>query len=85
MEWNKKMEIFSVRSAYFLLKEMEDQMSAFSSILASYKGVWNRLWKLKIPNADKHFLWRAYNDILPTQSNLHKRKMVDDDLCPICG
>jgi hypothetical protein len=25
------------------------------------------------------------NEILPTRSNLHKKKIVEDDLCPICG
>lgn len=33
----------------------------------------------------KNFLWRACHDILPTRANLHKRHIVDDPLCPICG
>ncbi|XP_062145408.1 uncharacterized protein LOC133852660 [Alnus glutinosa] len=31
------------------------------------------------------FLWRACNDILPTKNNLYKRKVVIDQLCPICN
>lgn len=31
------------------------------------------------------FLWRAYNDILPTYQNLTKRKLSETNLCPVCG
>jgi hypothetical protein len=33
----------------------------------------------------KTFLWQACNDILPTRANLHKKGIVSDSLCPICG
>jgi hypothetical protein len=29
--------------------------------------VWENLWKLPIPNAEKNFLWKACHDILPTR------------------
>jgi hypothetical protein len=77
--------IFSVRSAYFLLQEMETNGGASWSGHGRNHGVWSRLWKLRIANGDKHFLWRACNDILPTRSNLYKKKIVEDELCPICG
>jgi hypothetical protein len=30
------------------------------------------------------FSWRACHNILPTRSNLAKRKVVEDSLCPCC-
>jgi hypothetical protein len=46
--------------------------------------VWGKLWKLKIPNVEKNFLWRGCHDILPTRANLHRGKIIDDPKCPIC-
>ncbi|GAA0148315.1 hypothetical protein LIER_07793 [Lithospermum erythrorhizon] len=33
-------------------------------------GLWNRLWKWKLPRKVKHFLWRVYVDTLPTGDRL---------------
>jgi hypothetical protein len=48
------------------------------------KEMWGDLWRLPFPNAEKNFLWRACQEILPTKVNLYKRKVVGDPLCPIC-
>ncbi|XP_042950375.1 uncharacterized protein LOC122282493 [Carya illinoinensis] len=37
-----------------------------------------------MPNAEKLFLWKACNDILPTKLNLFRKKVVEDLDCPIC-
>jgi hypothetical protein len=77
--------IFSVRSAYYLQQEIDGQGEASSSSQAGFSEVWSSIWKLKIPNVEKNFLWRACNEISLTRSNLFKRKIVEDPLCPICG
>jgi hypothetical protein len=33
----------------------------------------------------KMFLWRALNNLLPTRSNLKRRGVIKDTLCPLCG
>jgi hypothetical protein len=33
----------------------------------------------------KTFLWQACNEILPTRANLHRKKIISDPLCPLCG
>lgn len=33
----------------------------------------------------KMFLWRALNNLLPTKTNLYKRGVIKESLCPICG
>lgn len=80
-----KNEIFSVKSAYHLLKEMRN--SEMASTLNAKVGheIWKRLWALPVPNVEKNFLWRACHDILPTRANLHKRKVISNALCPVCG
>jgi hypothetical protein len=77
--------IFSVRSAYHILKEQEGASKAERSNNASFEEIWRKIWQLNIPNVEKHFLWRACHDILPTRANLCARKIITDPLCPQCG
>lgn len=37
-----------------------------------------------VPGVVKMFIWKAGNNILPTRSNLYRKKIVDNHLCPIC-
>ena len=77
--------ISSIKSAYHLAKEMQERTKAGCSREVANSEVWKLLWNLKVPNTEKHFIWRACNDILPTRENLHRRKIIMDPLCPICG
>lgn len=76
---------FSVRNAYHLEVDKRSRVVGSSSVCASSNSSWSRIWKMKIPRSIILFLWRASNEILPTQSNLFKRKLVPDPLCPMCG
>jgi hypothetical protein len=64
---------------------MEARERASTSTGAKTSEVWRQIWKLKLPNAEKNFLWRACHDILPTQEKLFRRKISVDPLCPLCG
>lgn len=76
---------FSVRRAYHLQKEMEERTIAGCSTHRSCNNVWDKIWRMHVPNVEKNFLWKASHEILPTCSNLYRRKIVDDPVCPICG
>lgn len=43
------------------------------------------MWKLKIPNAVKLFIWKTMHEILPTLSLLQKRGMQVESKCKWCG
>jgi hypothetical protein len=77
--------LFSVRSGYHLAKENFEHTKAGSSNGFHNSAIWKTMWKLKGPNTEKHFIWRACHDILPTRENLIMRKIVSDPFCPICG
>lgn len=79
-----KNELFTVRSAYHLHKEMVDRSRAGSSVEHLGGNTWKRLWALPIPNNEKNFLCRACNDILPTRENLWRKKILTDPSCPFC-
>jgi hypothetical protein len=74
---------FSVRSAYHLQKKVKEVNIARCS--TSCSDVWDKIWRMQVPNVEKHFLWRASHEILPTRANLFRRKIIDDPMCPICG
>ena len=76
--------IFLVRSAYHISKECEMVHKAGGSLSTPKKMLWNSIWQLQIPNVEKHFLWRACHEILPTKDNLCTRRVVSDPSCPIC-
>lgn len=48
------------------------------------KRFWNGIWKLKVPNKVRHFMWRASSESLPTNSNLFKRHILSDSSCSLC-
>jgi hypothetical protein len=62
-----------------------DRTKAGSSYGFYNSDIWKVIWNLKVPKSEKHFIWRTCHDILPTQDNLMRRKIVRDPLCPICG
>jgi hypothetical protein len=79
-----KTGMFLVCSAYYIQLELDSRNVAASSNHIGTSKIWTSIWELKIPNAEKLFLWKACHDILPTKVNLCKRKIIDDPVCPLC-
>ncbi|KAK7859026.1 putative ribonuclease h protein [Quercus suber] len=76
---------YSVRSAYHFLITAEDYLVPSSSSLPNDHAVWKKIWKMKVPNKIRHFIWRAAKDSLPTKVNLKARHVPVDDVCEGCG
>ena len=53
-------------------------------IQTSQKSFWKGIWTLHVPNKVRHFIWRAYNNALPTMENLFRRQIVPNVLCNSC-
>ena len=48
-------------------------------------GVFNIIWKLRIPSKASIFAWRLIRDKLPTKSNLRRRNVeINDVSCKFC-
>ncbi|KAJ8641777.1 hypothetical protein MRB53_018471 [Persea americana] len=76
---------YSVSSAYALeIRRQKAKAEGEASDAKVSKGMWRRIWKLKIPSKVRHFLWRACNEALPTRQNLQRRKILEDPRCRIC-
>jgi hypothetical protein len=84
--WSEtKSGIFSVKSAYELLeRECSRSTTGECSYSVHLRWLWRKTWKLAIPWKIKHFLWRAYHETLPTNHQLHRRKIRSSSLCSIC-
>jgi hypothetical protein len=84
--WSEtKTGVFSVKSAYEMLeRERIRSITGECSYSAQLRWLWRKIWKLAIPGKIKHFLWRAYHETLPTNHQLHRRKIRSSSLCSIC-
>ncbi|KAL6269566.1 hypothetical protein ACE6H2_026477 [Prunus campanulata] len=46
--------------------------------------MWKQVWRLRVPNKVKLFLWRALQNALPCRWALTFRHIGDDSCCPRC-
>lgn len=75
---------YSVRSAYCLLVEAENlSLPSFSSPITT-QSVWKKIWKLRVPNKIRHFLWCAAKDSFPTKQNWKSWHILMNDTCDGC-
>jgi hypothetical protein len=80
-------EFFSVRSAYRMLlstrNRREEWLNGNASSLDFRKveKSWASLWRIKIPEKIKLFVWRLAKQSLPTADVRHHRRMK----CSLCG
>ena len=58
---------YSVQSAYCMLVFAESILQPSSSVSGSNGLVWKKIWKMRVPNKIRHFIWRAARDALPTK------------------
>ena len=83
--WSKKpSDVFTTRSAYKLLASDASASSPGSANSHPQKSLWRGVWMLQTPNKVRHFIWRAYNNSLPTMDNLLHRHIIQSDCCNIC-
>lgn len=47
--------------------------------------VWNMIWKLKVPNKIKIFVWRCCNHALAVRRNLKRWHIRVDNVCRVCN
>jgi hypothetical protein len=47
-------------------------------------GDWMQIWRMKIPQRVKIFVWRIVRGCLPTRDRLQQKRVQCTDLCPHC-
>ena len=76
-----KKRLYAVKSGYQLALKMKYP----NKPSCSYKSFnhWNRLWTLQLPEKIKIFMWRAGQNLLPTDANLWKKKILVEPYCQV--
>ena len=86
LSWPRcKLGSYPIKIGYQLLCESEMNSLPSSSDLEVIKRFWKYIWRLKVPNKEKVFLWCACSRALSTKVNLQKRRVVDNSPCDQCG
>ena len=66
---------FSVRSCYRLIS---------GDCKSEAHPVWHKIWKLKILEKMRNFLWRCARECIPTRYALSSKRVFVADSCPLC-
>jgi hypothetical protein len=75
---------YTVKSGYNLLKHWQKSTSPNSSSYNSQNNIWKKLWNLHTIPRHKMLLWRIIQRAIPVRSNLNKRGVPCNTLCPRC-
>ena len=77
---------YTVKSRYYVAKQlrMEESNLGESSRQGMNGAFWSRIWQANVPNKIKKISWRACLNILPTQANLARRRVVEEAWCNSC-
>ena len=76
---------YSVRTGYHVAQRLIKELDWTKCSMGLWEvRVWKVLWKLKVPNEIKVFGWRACCNILPTQVNLIRKRIIEDNRCEAC-
>ncbi|KAL0291652.1 UNVERIFIED_CONTAM: hypothetical protein Sradi_7018800 [Sesamum radiatum] len=78
---------YSVKSAYRLMSNKAHvHLLSCPTGESSFKSAsWHFIWRAAVPPKITMFAWRACRDSLPTSSNLRKRGLTTNGVCPWCG
>ena len=76
---------YSMKLGYQLLCAKELSGLASGSSNEVNRRIWSSLWRLKVPNKVKTFVWRACFESLPKMVNLARRRVVLSNSCTSCN
>lgn len=77
---------YSVRTGYqALVADMSNHNPSSSHGYLVDKPLWNAIWSAKTIPKVKSFIWKICKETVASRSNLFKRKLLDDNLCCVCG
>nr|XP_027062864.1 uncharacterized protein LOC113689267 [Coffea arabica] len=83
--------VYFVKTGYKLIKEMKSRQyqhrgaSEPSNSRTIKSQNWIFLWGLSMPNKLKHFIWKCFQGILPTNTVVKGESGKGDHMCKCCG
>ncbi|KAF5441802.1 hypothetical protein F2P56_036985, partial [Juglans regia] len=80
--WYKEAnDIFSIKSAYKQIQNSVAKGDGETSLQMQNRNFWMRIWHMQVPRKIKNFAWQACKDILPSLTNLRRKKIVVETQC----
>ena len=76
--------VFSVKSDFHRLMELEDTELNGVANIGTTSPVWKAIWRMNVPNRVKSLIWRVGRNALPTWMNLVRRQILTDAMCSEC-
>ena len=76
--------VYSVKSGYRYLHEQQQHGLPGPLDHSVLTPLWKKIWGLQVPNKVKHLAWKACKDLLPTKTNLIRRKVITESYCDVC-
>ncbi|KAI9165826.1 hypothetical protein LWI28_021207 [Acer negundo] len=70
---------YSVKSGYWLGHSLENIMGPSNT--TPQTSWWNTFWNVKIPTKVKMFIWKVYQDWIPTKINIGWRGVQTNGVC----
>jgi len=74
--------LYTMKSSYGFLTVLDDNSASNSTSSAIFPC--SQIWKVDSIPRSREIVWRACKDILPIKTNLIKRNVVDNVICPCC-
>ncbi|MCH98064.1 ribonuclease H protein, partial [Trifolium medium] len=71
--------IYTVRSTYYQLTQV-----IIDNTHLRVEGNWKKMWKMRVPQKVKLFLWRALRGCLPVRGRLIQKGVQCNNKCPHC-
>ena len=74
-----------MKTAYQVALRLSHLQSGEHSSASQDQRLRKKLWSQNVPPKFRTFMWRACCNVLPTKTNLARRKVQIDPKCSICG
>lgn len=75
----------TVKSGYWSMREcLNYQNNNPTSSYIHSEVSWKNLWKSKVPERIKQFIWRVKHNEIPTKANLYNKRIAISHRCPVC-
>lgn len=73
---------YSMKSGYKL--SMMNRQEASNSSQGQEARWWKKIWKMRVPKKVKHFVWKSFNNSIPTMVNLWNHHVSVNGSCLVC-
>ena len=73
-----------MKTTYRVALRLKQQEQVEYSLAQKDRRLWNSIWQLNIPLKVQNFVWRVCSNLLPTHTNLCRRKVPLNPAYVIC-